>query len=46
MTIIQFEVGDNTKKEASLVFKKLGLDLSTALRLFLKRSVDLQGMPK
>ena len=45
MAIIQFRVDDNLKAEATLVFEKLGLDLSSAMRMFLKRSVDVKGVP-
>lgn len=45
MALVQFRVDDNLKKEASDLFENLGLDLSTALRMFLKRSVDQRGIP-
>ena len=45
MAIIQFRVEDELKKEASSVFEKLGLDLSSAMRMFLKRSVACNGIP-
>ena len=45
MAIVQFRVDDELKKEATLVFEKLGLDLSSAMRLFLKRSVACNGIP-
>ena len=45
MAIIQFRVDDNLKLEATSVYEKLGIDLSSALRMFLKRSVMVQGIP-
>ena len=35
MSVIQFRVDDDLKKQAILVYKKLGIDLSTALRILL-----------
>lgn len=45
MSVIQFRVDDDLKKQAILVYKKLGIDLSTALRLFLQKSVSTNGLP-
>lgn len=45
MAIVQFRVDDELKSRATEVYEKLGLDLSTALRLFLKRSVAENGVP-
>lgn len=45
MAVIQFRVDDELKAEATAVFEKLGLDLSSAMRMFLKRSVDVRGVP-
>lgn len=45
MAIVQFRVDDNIKEEASKVFEDLGVDLSTALRSFLKRSIAVGGFP-
>ena len=45
MAIVQFRVDDKLKQDATELFENLGLDLSTALRMFLKRSVDQQGIP-
>ena len=43
--MIQFRVDDELKSQASSVYSKLGIDLSTAIRIFLKRSVDVNGIP-
>ena len=45
MAIIQCRVDDDLKKKASIVYLKLGIDLSTAIRMFLKRSVMVNGIP-
>lgn len=44
-SIIQFRVDDNLKNEAAAIYEKLGIDLSTAIRMFLKRSVMENGIP-
>ena len=45
MAMIQFRVDDDLKLQAMAVFEKLGIDLSTAVRMFLKRSVLVGGIP-
>jgi DNA-damage-inducible protein J len=45
MAIIQFRVSDELKDQATEIYKKLGLDLSSAIRMFLMRSVDVNGIP-
>lgn len=44
-SIVQFRVDDDLKNEATAVYEKLGIDLSTAMRMFLKRSVMENGIP-
>lgn len=44
-SIIQFRVDDDLKNEAATIYEKLGIDLSTAMRMFLKRSVMENGIP-
>ena len=44
-TLVQFRVDTELKNEASGIFEQLGLDLPTAFRIFLKRSVDERGIP-
>ena len=43
--MIQLRVDDDLKQQATKVFEELGLDLSTAIRIFLKRSVMKNGLP-
>ena len=38
-SLIQLRIDDKLKTEATDIFEKLGLDLSTAIRIFLTRSV-------
>lgn len=45
MAIVQLRVDDELKAQASSVYEKLGLDLSSAIRMFLKRSVMVNGIP-
>ena len=45
MAVVQFRVDDQLKEDASAVFEKLGLDFSSAMRMFLKRVVFCNGIP-
>ncbi|MBQ3124009.1 MAG: type II toxin-antitoxin system RelB/DinJ family antitoxin [Clostridia bacterium] len=44
-SIVQFRIDDDLKNEATALYEKLGIDLSTAMRMFLKRSVTVNGIP-
>lgn len=44
-SLIQLRVDDKLKTEATDIFEKLGMDLSTAIRIFLTRSVEERGIP-
>lgn len=44
-TVIQFRIDKKTKNEASKIYNELGIDLSTALRTFLRRSIKENGYP-
>ncbi len=44
-SLVQFRVEENLKLEATSIFERLGIDLSTALRMFLARAVLDQGIP-
>lgn len=44
-TLIQVRVEDQLKNEAAYVFENLGIDTSTAIRMFLKRVVLENGIP-
>ena len=45
MAIVQFRIEDNLKQQATELFNDLGIDLSTALRSFIKRSILVGGFP-
>ena len=45
MELIQIRVDEETKKKAIALFDALGLDLSTAVRAFLKKAIAVGGMP-
>ncbi len=44
-TLVQVRVDDELKNQATAVYDALGIDLSTAVRMFLKRSVMVNGVP-
>lgn len=44
-TLVQFRVDQELKTEADALFKEMGLDLSTALKLFLKQTVNKRAIP-
>ncbi len=43
--LVQFRVDEKLKNEATRIFESLGLDLPTALRMFLARSIYEHGLP-
>ena len=45
MSQIAVRVDDELKKEATAIFNELGLDMSTAVKLFLKQSVLTRSIP-
>ena len=45
MALLQIRVDEILKDDASALFKALGLDLSTAVRMFLLKSVLQGGLP-
>jgi DNA-damage-inducible protein J len=42
---LQIRVENNLKEQAMALFDRLGLDLPTAIRIFLKKSVSENGVP-
>ena len=44
-TLLQVRVEDSLKDDAARVFENLGIDTSTAVRMFLKRAVMENGIP-
>ncbi len=44
-SLLQIRVDDKLKDEAAQIFENLGIDTSTAIRMFLKRTVIENGIP-
>ena len=45
MATIQIRVDNSMKSAADVLFSKLGLDTSTAVRMFLSASIEESGIP-
>lgn len=45
MATLQIRINDTLKKNADELFSSLGLDISTAIRIFLNASVENAGIP-
>lgn len=43
--LLQLRIDDKLRQEASDLYAQLGLDLPTAIRMFLTRSVQVRGIP-
>ena len=41
----QLKIDDNLAKRATDIFSSIGLDLQSAVQLFLKRSIQARGIP-
>ena len=44
-TVLQTRVDSEMKSEAESLFESLGLDITTAIRLFLRQSINQQRIP-
>ena len=44
-TIFQMRIDEALKNEATKLYDAIGLDLPTAIRMFLKKSISEQGIP-
>ena len=44
-TVLQIRVDEELKKNANIALEDIGLDLSTAIRMFLNKTVLLSGLP-
>ena len=44
-TVVQTRVDTKTKQEAEALFESLGLDITTAIRLFLRQAINQQRIP-
>jgi len=45
MSYIQIRINEYEKKEVKKIFKDLGLDMSTAIKLFLNKVRNTKGLP-
>ena len=45
MAQVNFRIDDNVKQEADELFDNLGVSLSAAITIFLKRSIARRGFP-
>ena len=45
MATLQIRIDDTIKKQADTLFSSLGLDTSTAIRIFLNAAVENDGIP-
>ncbi len=44
-TLVQFRVDNELKKDVTEIYEALGMDLPTALRMFMRRSKMVRGLP-
>lgn len=44
-SLLQIRVDENLRQQAAEIYNQLGLDLPTAIRIFLTRSVQVRGIP-
>lgn len=44
-SLVQFRVDEKLKNEASEIYEDLGLDLSSAIKLFFKKTIKMKKMP-
>ena len=45
MTTIQIRIDEKTKKSANKIINELGLDMSSAIKLYLKQIINRKGLP-
>ena len=45
MAVLQVRLDEDLKNKATAVYNELGIDLSTAIRMFLKKAVLERGIP-
>ena len=45
MSTVQVRIDPQTKRTAALIFEKLGLDVSTAVKIYFAQVVRTQGIP-
>ena len=42
---VQVRIDEDTRKQANELFERIGLDIPTAIRMFLKQSIASNGLP-
>lgn len=42
---VQVRIDEDTREQANAVFERIGLDIPTAIRMFLKQSIESNGLP-
>ena len=42
---VQVRIDEDTRKQANALFERIGLDMPTAIRMFLKQSIESNGLP-
>ena len=42
---VQVRIDEDTRKQASELFEHMGLDIPTAIRMFLRQSIESNGLP-
>lgn len=42
---VQVRIDEETRKQAAELFEHMGLDIPTAIRMFLKQSIESNGLP-
>ncbi len=45
MATIQVRIDEKLKQDAKKVFEKMGLDMSSAIKLFFRQTARVQGLP-
>ena len=43
--VLQVRIDSNLKKEAEVLFERLGISLADAVRMFVSQSIEQQGLP-
>ncbi len=43
---VQVRIDEDTREQANAVFERIGLDIPTAIRMFLKQSIESNGLPE
>lgn len=44
-TQLQIRIDSKTKKEAKIIFDNMGIDMSSAIKLFLKQTINAKNIP-